>query len=234
MIYLYIKTHNQTGLKYFGKTTKDPFTYKGSGKYWLKHLSKYGNDVSTQVISEFDDIDKCSKFALSFSKENNIVESEEWANFREENGLDGAPVGHPGHIFTPEQISQMSLKLKDRWKNQSYKDKLSSIQKMSWTNERRIEQSNKLKGISRPDHSEKMRGKKHSEESIKKMRSPKTEEHKKKIGNSLKGKPKSEEHKSKLKTPKPLVVSRLCDRKLMAMANFIKWVKNQESCLSKN
>lgn len=25
--YLYIKTHNQTGLKYFGKTTKDPFKY---------------------------------------------------------------------------------------------------------------------------------------------------------------------------------------------------------------
>jgi hypothetical protein len=35
---LYVKTHNITGLKYFGKTTNDPFKYKGSGKYWLDHL----------------------------------------------------------------------------------------------------------------------------------------------------------------------------------------------------
>ena len=84
MIYLYIKTHNQTGLKYFGKTTRDPFKYNGSGKYWKRHLEKHGNDVSTQVIAEFDDADQCTQFALSFSKENRIVESEDWANFREE------------------------------------------------------------------------------------------------------------------------------------------------------
>lgn len=36
---LYIKTHNKTGLKYFGKTTSnDPYKYKGSGSYWLDHL----------------------------------------------------------------------------------------------------------------------------------------------------------------------------------------------------
>lgn len=28
-IYLYVKTHRKTGLKYFGKTVKDPLTYKG-------------------------------------------------------------------------------------------------------------------------------------------------------------------------------------------------------------
>jgi hypothetical protein len=36
--FLYIKTHSVTGLKYFGKTTKDPFRYKGSGVYWVRHL----------------------------------------------------------------------------------------------------------------------------------------------------------------------------------------------------
>ena len=35
--YLYVKQHNKTGLKYFGKTTKkDPLKYKGSGLYWKR------------------------------------------------------------------------------------------------------------------------------------------------------------------------------------------------------
>jgi hypothetical protein len=32
MISLYIKTHNTTGMKYLGKTTRNPFKYRGSGK----------------------------------------------------------------------------------------------------------------------------------------------------------------------------------------------------------
>lgn len=234
MIYLYVKTHNQTGLKYFGKTTKNPLTYKGSGKYWVNHLSKHGNDVSTQVIAEFDDPVQCTKFALSFSKENRIVESEDWANFREENGLDGAPPGHTGHKFTDDQIADMSLKLKKRWEDPVYKQKMSETHKQSWTDERRINQSNQRKGISRPDHSEKMKGRPLHPDHPWHNGGPKTIEHKKKISDSLKGKPKTEEHKSKLKAPKPLVVSRLCDRKPMAMAHFIKWCKNQESCRMRN
>ena len=34
MTTLYIKTHKITGLKYFGKTTLNPFTYNGSGSHW--------------------------------------------------------------------------------------------------------------------------------------------------------------------------------------------------------
>jgi hypothetical protein len=49
-IYLYIKTHNKTGFKYLGKTTKDPMVYKGSGKDWRKHLKLYSNDVSTEIL----------------------------------------------------------------------------------------------------------------------------------------------------------------------------------------
>lgn len=41
-------------------------------------------------------------------------------------------------------------------------------------------------------------------------------------------KPKSEEHKSKLRKPKPKVVTRICDRKLMAISNFIYW--NNKQC----
>lgn len=92
MIYLYIKTHNKTGLKYFGKTTrKNPHTYNGSGVYWKKHLKKHGNDVSTEIIGEFISADECKEFALNFSKKYNITESLEWANLKDENGLDGNP-----------------------------------------------------------------------------------------------------------------------------------------------
>lgn len=87
--YLYIKTHNITGLKYFGKTTaKDPFKYRGSGTVWLRHLKKHGRDISTEILGHYTNKEECLNAALEFSKENNIVESAEWANLKEES-LDG-------------------------------------------------------------------------------------------------------------------------------------------------
>jgi transposase len=51
LIYLYVKTHNKTGLKYLGKTTKlDPHKYSGSGKRWLRHLKKHGFDYTTEIL----------------------------------------------------------------------------------------------------------------------------------------------------------------------------------------
>ncbi len=89
-VYLYIKTHNKTGLKYFGKTIKDPFIYKGSGAYWKNHIKKHGYDVTTEVIAEFyDDTKELVDFAINFSLTHNIVHSKEWANMILENGLDG-------------------------------------------------------------------------------------------------------------------------------------------------
>lgn len=88
--YLYIKTHNTTGLKYFGKTTsKDPYKYLGSGTLWIKHLNKYGDDISTEIYGYYTDKESCTKAAIDFSERNNIVESKEWANFRNEDGLSG-------------------------------------------------------------------------------------------------------------------------------------------------
>ena len=90
MITLYVKTHRQTGLKYFGKTTcDDPYRYNGSGTYWKLHIKKHGYDVETEIVGAFENIHEAVEFALRFSKENNIVESEKWANLQEENGLDG-------------------------------------------------------------------------------------------------------------------------------------------------
>jgi len=94
--YLYHKRHSITGLNYFGKTTTNPYTYNGSGKYWSSHLAKHGKNIETIQVWEFDDLQECSKFALDFSTKHNIVESTEWANLKLENGLDGGnnPYAH--------------------------------------------------------------------------------------------------------------------------------------------
>lgn len=106
MVHLYIKQHNVTGLKYFGKTSvQDPYTYKGSGKRWKRHLQKHGNDITTVMVKKFDNIQEASDWALKFSVENNIVNSKEWANMIEENAMDG---GSLSEWHTPESRKKMS------------------------------------------------------------------------------------------------------------------------------
>ena len=111
--YLYIKTHNLTGLKYFGKTTNDPYNYYGSGKYWLAHLRKHGYDISTEIVGYYINKDECVKVATTFSTENNIVlavtdnNKKIWANQIVENGLDGGAVRFGPHsIETKRKISE--------------------------------------------------------------------------------------------------------------------------------
>jgi len=86
--YLYIKIHNKTGLKYFGKTSsRDPLKYRGSGTRWLNHINYHGYDVSTDIIGYFTDEEECKKVALDFSAKNNITESLQWANIILEDGI---------------------------------------------------------------------------------------------------------------------------------------------------
>jgi hypothetical protein len=107
MIYLYVKTHNKTGLKYFGKTTKNnPHEYVGSGKYWKRHLKVHGNDVSTEIVGTFISEAECEQFAIEFSNKNDIVNSNDWANLIYENGLDGAPKGNKVKLTTKQKISK--------------------------------------------------------------------------------------------------------------------------------
>lgn len=89
--FLYIKKHEITGKLYFGKTTKDHvLSYNGSGKHWLSHVKKHGEShVTTLWYCLFLDKESVEHFAISFSKMNNIVQSDEWLNLKEENGLDG-------------------------------------------------------------------------------------------------------------------------------------------------
>jgi len=111
LIYLYVKQCSHCNLKYFGKTTNNnPKKYRGSGKYWSRHIKSYNSTVKTINIWKFDDIDICNAFALNFSKENNIVESEEWANLILENGIDGFP---PGIEFSKKHKNNIKLNHRD-------------------------------------------------------------------------------------------------------------------------
>lgn len=110
-ITLYVKTHNKTGLKYFGKTTKlNVEAYKGSGTYWKKHIIQYGYDVTTEIIGTFNDYDACKKAAIDFSIANNICASDAWANITNEY-LTG----------TWEYINTAGLNLEENWTDKSIK-----------------------------------------------------------------------------------------------------------------
>lgn len=138
MIYLYVKTHNITGLKYFGKTTrKDPYKYKGSGIYWLKHLRKHGSNFTTEIIGTFDNEEACTKVALAFSAIYNIAHSKEWANLKEENGLDGSP---KGVVFTDEHKDKIRQSRYGKCYNDFDSD---TRKKMSESAKRRTEEQKK-------------------------------------------------------------------------------------------
>ena len=93
-IYLYLKTHNKTGYKYLGKTISDPYTYKGSGLLWKRHIKKHGYDVTTEILFSSDDKEEFKKVATKFSQDFNIVESKEFANLCPEEGQGGHTIYH--------------------------------------------------------------------------------------------------------------------------------------------
>lgn len=137
--FLYIKEHKITGLLYFGKTTKHPEKYLGSGLIWKRHLKKHGTDHNTIWWCLFTDKEECMNFATNFSKINNIVESDLWANLIDENGLDGAPVGHPSFVTDKEEVARkISEASKLNWNNPEFASKVKNSQKKSWTDERRL------------------------------------------------------------------------------------------------
>lgn len=90
MLYLYVKTHNKTGLRYLGYTSADdPHKYTGSGIRWKAHLNKHGYDYTTEILHECQDKTELKELGLYYSKLWNVVESREWANLKEEQGDGG-------------------------------------------------------------------------------------------------------------------------------------------------
>ena len=85
-IYLYVKTHRKTGLKYLGKTEKNPHKYRGSGKYWKKHLRIHGYEIDTEILRECQSDEELREWGLYYSELWQVVESDKWANLKEEAG----------------------------------------------------------------------------------------------------------------------------------------------------
>jgi hypothetical protein len=115
-IYLYKKTHRVTGLKYLGKTTaKDPYKYQGSGVYWTNHIKKHGYDCDTEILKECSSKEELREFGLYYSNLWNVVESDEWANLREEKGDGGwGYFGGDKHPFYGKKRPEHSKTLSGR------------------------------------------------------------------------------------------------------------------------
>lgn len=220
---LYIATHNKTGLKYFGKTTKW-FTqeslqknYHGSGKYWNEHIKKHGKDVTMSIyqicsLNESDE-DYVVPIALSFSEENDIVEDKEnWANLIPEDGLSGVVKGNKLSEETKAKIGLSKLNLTDESKarisksaknrpevsNQT-RDKMSASKfGVSLSEETKAKMSESSKGKPKSDEHKANISKAKSGESHHMFAKQLTAEHKTKISESLKGREKSEETRAKL------------------------------------
>lgn len=103
-IYLYVKTHNKTGLKYLGKTiSNDPYLYQGSGTVWKRHIKKHGYDVTTEILLETDNPEELKEAGIYYSNLWNIVESKDFANLIPETGNGGAM---PWSIESRQKVSK--------------------------------------------------------------------------------------------------------------------------------
>lgn len=201
--FLYIKKHNKTGLKYFGRTTSnDPVAYQGSGNYWRRHLKKHGNDVSTLWYQLYNDKEIIQEEALAFSRSHNIIESNEWANLMLEDGINGSVSGRktkPHSEETRRKISEAHKRRiaprirKPQSEETKEKIRLAIKNKGPRSEELKLKLSNANKGKTlSPETKEKI------SQSLKGRKCPKTEEHRKKLSIANKGKTLSSEIKEKI------------------------------------
>ena len=155
---LYVKINSNTGLKYFGKTIRNPHKYNGSGKYWRNHCNTHGWDIETYWTKEFADIEECKQFAMAFSEIFDIVASDEWANYIDETGVGGVAKGRPNTwtkagwhhseetkqkikakraLQTNIRKGPLALSSIEKMKATKAARKLAGIKKQPWTAERR-------------------------------------------------------------------------------------------------
>ena len=179
-IYLYVKTHNETGLKYLGKTVaKDPHKYPGSGVYWRRHLDKHGYTYTTEILKECQTNAELAAWGEYYSRLWDVAESNEWANLTPESGA-GADSETQKKIWAdPDLRKRLSEKMKSICSDPVVKDKRSKI----WADpDRRKRQAETQKHIaetrpeigrkkSRPGNLNGMYGKTHSQEVKEKLAS---------------------------------------------------------------
>lgn len=115
--YLYIKTHNVTGLKYLGQTiSKDPHKYTGSGVYWKRHLKAHGSNFTTTILLATESKDDLIDTGIFFSRLFGVVQSSDWANLIEESGTGGNTFS----LDTYEKIKKTKL---EKYGNQYFNNR---------------------------------------------------------------------------------------------------------------
>lgn len=163
---LLVMEHNITGLKYFCKTTltNRVHRYKGSGIAWLKHLREHGFNVKVGVLGFYVDEKRCLDAAKKFSEDNNIVESNEWANSVIETGRNGAIMKGERNPFYGKSHSKEALQ-----KIRLFKKGVSVNAGVPKSNEHKKKLSAALKGRPNPIAAQKLSGRKLSDETKRKI-----------------------------------------------------------------
>jgi len=141
--YLYLK-QSPIGLKYLGITTRDPYKYLGSGKYWRRHLKAHkfsASDIKTEIVFSSTIEKEVNTVALEYSEKFNVVESEDFANLMPESGMD-CTLGRPCSEETKRKISEsnkgkqpsketVAKILKNRKSNKGFKHSEETKRKLS-------------------------------------------------------------------------------------------------------
>jgi hypothetical protein len=175
-IYLYVKTHNKTGLKYLGKTTQDPYTYLGSGVDWKQHLKENGEYHTTQIIRICNSNKELNEWGRYYSILWNVVESKEWANRIPETGggwcdeqarkkISKALTGLKRPPPTPEHRKKLSQSSKGKSKPRSKEHQrvLTESIKSNWANN--LERKKQVSELGKAN-----KGRKHTPEALEKKR----------------------------------------------------------------
>lgn len=188
MIYLYVKTHNKTGLKYLGKTVKsDPHKYKGSGRRWRAHLRKHGeSDYTTEILLATENEQELRETGIFFSKLWNIVESDEWANYMIECGDGGDTSKSPNYLEAMAKIDRTGKN------NSMFGRSAIKEQNLKWYKNLDTKETIYVPEGQQPDGFIPGRF-------VRPHSKPKTEEHRRKIGDSSRGRKKTKETIEKLR-----------------------------------
>lgn len=92
-IYLLLKQHNITKKFYLCKRVtnnlKSIYTYKGSGKKWLRHLKKHGSAVTTIILLITNDILEFKRIANVYNVFWNVGTNSNFLNLKPEQGDGG-------------------------------------------------------------------------------------------------------------------------------------------------
>ncbi len=185
LYYLYVKTHNVTGLKYLGYTKRDVYQYSGSGIDWQSHLEEFGYDFNTTVLLQTEDKKEINATGRFFSELWDVANSSGWANKIPETGGGSGQFHGRKHTIESREKMKASQKLAavGRTPGQACIEAARLSNQGPKTDEHRANLSAALMGRSYEDQG----------------RRELTLEEREKISASKRGKPRSEETKQKLR-----------------------------------